>query len=168
MWGVRAAKPSHTPHAPGFMSWLRDGRGMIQITSRIALDEREIEFNYVRAAGPGGQNVNKVATAVQLYFDVAHSPSLPDDVRERLIRLAGKRMTKDGTLIIEAQRFRTQERNREDAVARLVELVRQAAEPPKPRRETKPSAASRQRRLEAKRRRSLKKRSRRFTPRVED
>ena len=141
---------------------------MIQVTSRIAIDEREIEFDYVRAAGPGGQNINKVATAVQLRFDVARSPALPDDVRDRLIRLAGNRVTKDGTLIIDARRFRTQERNREDAVARLVELIRRAAEAPKARRKTKPTAAARQRRLEAKRRLSLKKRLRRLVPRVED
>ena len=134
---------------------------MIQITSTLALDESELTLEFIRASGPGGQNVNKVATAVQLRFDVANSPSLTDDVRERLVRLAGRRMTKDGVLIIEARRFRTQEQNQQDAIERLVELVRQAAKRPRVRRKTRPTAASRRRRLEAKRRRSEKKRLRR-------
>jgi ribosome-associated protein len=134
---------------------------MIQVTRTIGIDESEIEFEFIRASGPGGQNVNKVATAVQLRFDVVHSPSLPDDVRERLVHLAGSRMTKDGVLIVEARRFRTQGRNQQDAVERLVELVRQAAKTPKARRKTRPTLASRRRRLEAKRRQGEKKRLRR-------
>lgn len=128
---------------------------MIEVGRGIAIDERELEESFVRASGPGGQNVNKLATAVQLRFDVRGSPSLPDGVRERLERLAGRRLTREGVLVITAQRHRTQERNREDALARLVELVRQAAEPPPPkRRATRPTLASKRRRLEAKGRRS--------------
>ena len=141
---------------------------MIHITSDIAIDEREIQQTFIRASGPGGQNVNKVATAVQLRFDVAHSPSLPDDVRERLIRLAGRRMTEDGVLIIEARRFRTQDRNRQDAIDRLVALIRRASKKPKRRRKTKPTRASEEQRLEAKRRRSERKRMRQSVPRSED
>jgi ribosome-associated protein len=127
---------------------------MIRITDDIAIDEREIEESFIRASGPGGQNVNKLATAVQLRFDARRSPSLPNDVSTRLQRLAGSRLTKDGVLVITAQRHRTQERNRDDALARLVELIRQAAVPPKPRRPTRPTAASRARRLAGKKRRS--------------
>ena len=103
---------------------------MIRITDAIALDEREIEESFIRASGPGGQNVNKLATAVQLRFDVRRSPSLPNDVAVRLIRLSGRRMTKDGVIVITAQRHRTQERNRQDALDRLVELIREAAVAP--------------------------------------
>ena len=119
---------------------------MIPVTGTITIDEEEIHQEFIRASGPGGQNVNKVATAVQLRFDVAHSPSLPEDVRERLTRIAGKRMTKEGYLIIDARRFRTQEQNRQDSVARLVDLIRQAAQRPKIRKRTRPTLASRERR----------------------
>jgi ribosome-associated protein len=134
---------------------------MIRVTGTIAIDEREIHQQFIRASGPGGQNVNKVATAVQLRFDAAHSPSLPEDVRERLLRLAGRRMTKEGYLVIDARRFRTQEQNRQDALARLVDLIRRAAQKPKIRKRTKPTLASRERRLESKRRRSKTKQLRR-------
>lgn len=127
---------------------------MIKVTNSIALDEAELQESFIRASGPGGQNVNKVESAVQLRFDVRNSPSLPEDVKARLEKIAGSRLTNDGVLIITAQRFRAQERNREDAVNRLVELIRQATERPKPRRPTKPTLASKKRRLEAKGRRS--------------
>ena len=133
---------------------------MIRITPGISIDEREIEESFIRASGPGGQNVNKLATAVQLRFDVRRSPSLSEDVRDRLARLAGRRLTNDGVLIITAQRHRTQERNRQDALDRLIDLIRRAATPPRPRRPTKPTAASRRRRLDAKTRRSATKRLR--------
>lgn len=141
---------------------------MIQITPAIAIDEGEIQEEFIRASGPGGQNVNKVATAVQLRFDVAHSPSLPDDVRQRLVRLAGRRMTEEGVLIIEARRFRTQARNRQDAVDRLVALIRKAAEKPRSRRKTSPTQASKRQRLEAKRHRGKIKRLRRSVQSHED
>src|ERR1700724_1079977 len=127
---------------------------MIRVTDHISIDEREIEESFVRASGPGGQNVNKLATAVQLRFDVRGSPSLPAEVRARLERLAGTPMTRDGVLIIIAQRHRTQARNREDALERLIELVRRAAVVPRPRRPTRPTAASRKRRVEAKKHRA--------------
>jgi len=140
---------------------------MIRITDSIAIDEREIEESFIRASGPGGQNVNKLSTAVQLRFDVRRSPSLPDAVRARLERLAGSRLTKDGVLVITAQRHRTQERNRDDALQRLIELIRQATIAPKPRRPTKPTRASRARRLEGKKRRSGVKRLRQTKPTME-
>src|SRR5215218_9841537 len=119
---------------------------MIRVNESISLDEREIEESFIRASGPGGQNVNKLATAVQLRFGARHSPALPGDVRARLATIAGRRMSKDGVLVITAQRHRTQERNRQDALDRLVELIRRAAVPPVPRRPTRPTAGSRERR----------------------
>jgi ribosome-associated protein len=133
---------------------------VIQITPSLALDEAEIQLSFVQSSGPGGQNVNKVATAAQLRFDVAQSPSLPPEVRDRLIKLAGKNITQDGWLVIHARRYRTQERNRQDALNRLIELVRSATRQPKPRRPTKPSRAAKRRRLESKRKRSQTKRLR--------
>ena len=140
---------------------------MIRITRDIAIDEGEVRQEFVRASGPGGQNVNKVATAVQLRFDVAGSPSLPDDVRNRLVRLAGRRVTDNGVLILDARRYRTQERNRQDAVERLVALVRRAAERPKRRRRTKPTKASKEERLADKKRRGQVKRLRGRVPPAE-
>ncbi len=140
---------------------------MIRVTAHISIDEREIEEQFVRASGPGGQNVNKLSTAVQLRFDVRRSPSLAPDVRERLERLAGARLTRDGVLVIIAQRHRTQGRNREDALERLVDLIRQAAVAPVKRRPTKPTKASRERRIEGKKRRSGIKRLRGGKPAFE-
>ncbi|MCC6983664.1 MAG: aminoacyl-tRNA hydrolase [Bauldia sp.] len=137
---------------------------LIPITSLISIDEREIEERFVRASGPGGQNVNKVSSAVQIRFDARNSPSLPEDVRQRLMRLAGSRLTNEGVIVITAERFRTQERNRSDAVERLKALIRQATEVPKPRRATRPTLASRRERLESKKRRSAIK-QRRGAPR---
>jgi ribosome-associated protein len=127
---------------------------MLRVTDKISLDPAELEEVFVRASGPGGQNVNKVSTSVQLKFDARRSPSLPEDVRERLQRLAGRRLTSDGVIVITASRFRSQARNREDARDRLVALIREAATPVKPRRATKPTYASKVRRAEGKRRRS--------------
>lgn len=127
---------------------------MIRITDSISLNEDEIEESFVRSSGPGGQNVNKLSTAVQLRFDVRGSPSLPNDVAIRLMKLAGKRLTKDGVIVIIAQTNRTQERNRAEARERLVELIREAAVKPVPRRATKPTKASKKKRLEGKKIRS--------------
>ena len=122
---------------------------MIQITPTFNIDERELQLDFIRASGPGGQNVNKVATAVQLRFDVTQS-TLPEEAKTRLMQLAGKRMSSEGILLIEAKRFRTQEQNREDALQRFVELVQKALVPPKPRKRTKPTALSKAKRLKAK------------------
>src|ERR1700683_752319 len=137
---------------------------MIQVTAKISIDEREIEESFVRASGPGGQNVNKLSTAVQLRFDVRHSPSLPPDVAVRLEHLAGTRLTNEGVLVLIAQRHRTQARNRDDALERLVDLIRRAAIAPIKRRPTRPTAASRVRRIETKKHRGGLKRLRRTRP----
>jgi ribosome-associated protein len=134
---------------------------MIEVTPTIQIDEDEIQFEFVRSSGPGGQNVNKVSTSVQLRFNLLGSPSLGEGVKHRLIKLAGKRVTEEGVLIIEARQYRSQERNRQAALERLVRLIQQAAEPPKPRRKTQPTQASKLRRLESKRKRSEVKRLRR-------
>ena len=140
---------------------------MLTITPELAIDESELEERFVRASGPGGQNVNKVATAVQLRFDVRRS-SLPDVIRERLLRLAAHRASADGILIIEARRFRTQEQNRQDARQRLAALIRKATDLPKPRRATKPTLAAKRRRVEGKRSRGQLKQMRRATPDTSD
>jgi ribosome-associated protein len=137
---------------------------MLVITERISIDERELEERFIRASGPGGQNVNKVSTAVELRFDVRHSGSLPLAARDRLVRLAGRRMTDEGVLVIRAERHRTQERNREDARERLVELVRQALHVPKRRIATKPSRAAKARRIDTKTRRGSVKKLRQKRP----
>jgi len=136
---------------------------VISITPTLGIDESEIQVDFVRASGPGGQNINKVATAVQLRFDVSSSPSLASDVKERVIALAGTRITTDGVLVIDARQHRTQEQNRQAAIARLIELLRRAAEPPKPRHRTRPTRASVQKRIEGKRRRGTVKRMRRWS-----
>lgn len=150
------------------MQWMGTGSMKIQITPTLALDDSEIKEEFIRAAGPGGQNVNKVATAVQLRFDVLHSPTLPDAVRQRLMKLAGSRITTDGVLVLTAQGARTQIENRQDALKRLIALIRQATIAPKPHYKTKPTRASKERRLEAKKRSSAIKRLRRVVPHREE
>lgn len=133
---------------------------MLEITPSLSIQESEIQLDFIRAAGPGGQNVNKVATAVQLRFDVKNSPSLPENIKQRLTKLARKRITEEGVLVIEAKRYRSQEQNREDAVQRLVHLLQQAEYEPKARRKTKPSKAAQEDRLRAKKHRGEIKRLR--------
>lgn len=137
---------------------------MIEITPSIAIDEKEIQLDFIRSSGPGGQNVNKVSSGVQLRFNITTSETLPDEVKQRLYRIARNRISEDGTLIIEAKRYRTQKQNREDAMARLVALLYKATEKPRPRKKTRPSASSQAERIERKKRRGAIKRSRRFTP----
>jgi len=137
---------------------------MIEITPSLSLEESEISLDFVRSSGPGGQNVNKVSTAVQLRFDLRNSASLPDDVKERLMRLAGSRMTDEGFLLIDAHRHRTQEQNREDALQRLTELIRKALYTPKKRRATRPSLASQTKRIQSKKRHGETKKLRRDVP----
>ncbi|MEQ9617692.1 MAG: alternative ribosome rescue aminoacyl-tRNA hydrolase ArfB [Deltaproteobacteria bacterium] len=141
---------------------------MIRITPRISLDESEIRMDFVRSSGPGGQNVNKLATAAQLRFDIKNSPNLPDDVRERLIQIAGNKVTRSGVLIIEASRFRTQETNRNDAVNRLTELIRRAAKKPALRRKTRPTLKSQRQRLETKRQKGKVKELRKSVKQTEE
>lgn len=135
---------------------------MVTITTSLSLHESELHFDFIHSSGPGGQNVNKVATAVQLRFDAAHSSSLPEPVRARLLQIAGNRMSKDGVLVITANRYRTREANKEDALNRLVMLIRQAAQPPRKRRATRPSRGAVERRLNKKHWQALKKRERRW------
>lgn len=137
---------------------------MIRVTGRVTIDERELDEQFIRSSGPGGQNVNKVETAVQLRFDAARSPGLPDDVRARLMVLAGSRLTQEGVIVITAQRFRSQDRNRQDARERLFALIREAAVVPRTRRATRPTLASKVRRLDGKTKRGDVKRMRRDRP----
>jgi len=134
---------------------------MIEISSSVRIEDSEIQYDFIRASGPGGQNVNKVASSVQLRFDVRNSPALYPDVKERLIKLAGSRMTDEGILIIEAKRYRTQEANRQDALRRLAALVERASAPPKPRKATRPSAGAKAARVDEKKRRGAVKQTRR-------
>jgi ribosome-associated protein len=137
---------------------------MIEVTGEISLDEGDLSESFIRASGPGGQNVNKVASAVQLRYDLHGAHPLPEPMRERLAKLAGRRLTEDGAIVITAQRFRSQARNREDALERLLALIRRAAIPPTPRRPTRPGRAARERRLAAKARQSRRKRERGVPP----
>ena len=137
---------------------------MVVVTSTVKIDENEIQLDFIRASGPGGQNVNKVASSVQLRFDVRNSPSLDFDVKERLIKLAGSRVTEDGILIIDAKRYRTQEQNRIDAIERLITLIQRALEKPKVRRATRPSLTAKAARVGDKKKRGEIKRTRRFDP----
>ncbi|MFC2064680.1 alternative ribosome rescue aminoacyl-tRNA hydrolase ArfB [Chloroflexota bacterium] len=137
---------------------------MIKITSNVQLDESEVHYDLIRASGPGGQNVNKVSSAIQLRFDIHNSPSLTAGVKERLIKLTGSRVTKEGVLVIEAKRYRTQDQNRADALRRLVTWIQKALNPPKKRKATRPSVSAKARRLGEKKRRSQAKRIRRYIP----
>jgi ribosome-associated protein len=141
---------------------------MIKVTPDITISEDEIQIQFMRASGPGGQHVNKTATAVQLRFDIKNSLSLPGDIRERLLRFPDRRITTDGVLVITARRFRSQDQNRQDAVQRLIDLVQKSAEKPRRRRKTKPTPASKKRRLEAKRRQGAKKGMRRQVSKNDD
>ncbi len=136
---------------------------MLRINKNIGIKESELTFNFIRSSGPGGQNVNKVATAVQLRFDIFSSESLTEDVKTRLKSIAGRKITKDGVLIIEAKRFRTQEKNRQDAIERLIDLIDKASKKPKRRIKTNPTAGSNLRRMETKKKQGEKKRLRKYS-----